>query len=145
MKFLSTLAAQSQHRLRRFFICACLALACALSGAIGLGFATYALFAAWRLQYGAVNAAIGLGAIYLILSGVLYLCCRRVGLPAPAASRPAVRSAGEAAAALESAAQPSGAPQAAAIAMGLELAKQMTPLQLAVLAALSGFVAGRRL
>ena len=91
MKFLSALAAGSQQRLRRFAIRAALALAAALSAAIGLGFATYALFEAWRLQYGIINAAIGLSAIYFILAGVLYLCCGRIGLAPPAAPTSARR------------------------------------------------------
>jgi hypothetical protein len=113
---------------------------------IGLGFATYALFEAWRLQYGTVNAALGLSAIYIILAAILYLCCLRVG-----AKTRAVANAGPGSGsvdnfdAMKAAAQATGAPQAAALAMGVELAKQMTPLQLAMLAVLSGFVAGRRL
>jgi hypothetical protein len=145
MKFLSVLAARSQQGLRRFFIGAALVLASLLSGAIGVGFATYALFEAWRLQYGVINASLGLSAIYIVLSGVLYLCSRRAGsLPRAAASGP-VSGLGANGDPLKAAAQASGAPQAAALAMGVELAKQMTPLQLATLAVLSGFVAGRRL
>ncbi|WP_158813555.1 hypothetical protein [Methylocapsa sp. S129] len=141
MKFLSVLAAGSQRRMRSFFIRAALALAGALSGAVGLGFATYALFYAWRLQYGVVNASIGLSAIYLILAGVLYLCSRSVGrAPIP---QPTSALSGDPEAALK--AQAGGAPQVAALAAGVELAKHLTPLQFAMLAALSGFVAGRRL
>ena len=145
MKFLSVLAAGSQRRMRSFFIRAALALAGALSGAVGLGFATYALFYAWRLQYGVVNASIGLSAIYLILAGVLYLCSRSVGrapIPQPTSALSGELS-GDAEAALK--AQAGGASQAAALAAGVELAKHLTPLQFAMLAALSGFVAGRRL
>jgi hypothetical protein len=146
MKFLSVLAASSQRRARRFFLCAALALASVLSGAVGLGFATYALFEAWRQQYGIVNAALGLGAIYIILAVILYLCCLRVGAkPRPAANSDLGSASDQTLDAVKAAAQADGAPQAAALAMGVELAKQMSPLQLAMLAVLSGFIAGRRL
>ena len=143
MKFLSALAATSQRRMRRFVIGAALAAASGLAAVVGLGFATYALFEAWRLQYGVVNAALGLSAIYFLLAGVLYLCSRRAGgnSPAPAAALPLTDNAD----ALRAASQAGGSPQAAALAMGVELAKQMSPVQLAALAVLSGFIAGRRL
>jgi hypothetical protein len=146
MKFLSVLAASSQRHMRRLLIRAALALASALAAAIGLGFATCALFHVWRMQYGVVDAAIGLSAIYLILAGVLYLCSRSIG-PARSAPSTSTLSAGLAgdAEALKAGAQASGASQAAALAAGVELAKQLTPLQLTMLAVLSGFVAGRRL
>jgi hypothetical protein len=70
MRLLSVLAAGSQLLARRLFVGAALAFACALSGTNGLGFVTYALFEALRLQYGVVNASIGLGAIYLIVAGI---------------------------------------------------------------------------
>jgi hypothetical protein len=147
IKFLSTLAAGSQQRLRRLAIRAAFVFAAALSAAIGLGFATYALFAAWRLQYGIINASIGLSAIYFILAGVLYLCCGRIGLTPPA--KPASALAGGLsgdAEGLKAAAMQAGlSSQGAALAAGVELAKQLTPLQLVMLSALSGFVAGRRL
>jgi putative superfamily III holin-X len=145
MKFLSALAAQTQQRLRRFIICASLAFAAALTGATGLGFATYALFQALRRDYGAINAAIALAAIYIVIAGLLALIARRAGRPARADASPPPQAASAATDPLSAAAQDSGAPQAAAVAMGVELAKQLTPLQLTLLAALSGFVAGRRL
>jgi hypothetical protein len=143
MKFLSTLAAGSQQRLRRFAIRGALAFAAALSAAIGLGFATYALFEAWRLQYGTINASIGLSAIYFIVAGILYLCCRRIGLAPPAVSTSALAESlpGDA----ETLKAAGANAQGAALALGVELAKQLTPLQLAMLSLLSGFVAGRRL
>ena len=146
MRLLSVLAAGSQQLARRVFVRAALAFACALSGTIGLGFATYALFEALRLQYGVVNASIGLGAIYLVAAGILYLCYRRAG-PTPVANAPSGLSQGWAgnAEALKAAAQASESPQAAALAMSVELVRQMTPLQLTMLAVISGFVAGRRL
>jgi hypothetical protein len=147
MRLLSVLAAGSQQLARRFFVRAALASACALSGAIGLGFATYALFEALRLQYGAVNASIGLGAIYLVVAGILYLCYRRAG-PTLVANAPSGLSQGRpgnAEALNKAAGQASEAPQAVALAMSVELVKQMTPLQLTMLAVISGFVAGRRL
>ncbi len=146
MRFLSVLAAGSQQFARRFFVRAALAFACALSGTIGLGFATVALFEALRLQYGVVNASIGLGAIYLIVAGILYLCYRHAG-PTPVANGSSGLSQGRAgnAEVLKAAAQASEAPQAVALAMGVELVRQMTPLQLTMLAVISGFAAGRRL
>ena len=147
MKFLSALAAGSQQRLRTFAIRAALALAAVLSAAIGLGFASYALFEAWRLHYGAINASIGLSAIYFVLAGILYLCCGRIGL-APAAPPTSALAGGLSSDAegLKAAAMQAGlSSQAAALAAGAELAKQLTPLQLVMLSALSGFVAGRRL
>jgi hypothetical protein len=145
MKFLSVLAASAQGRARRFFLCATLVLASALSGAIGLGFATYALFETWRLQYGTVNAALGLSAIYIVLAVILYLCCLRLGARPRAAPTASGIGPGDNSDSMKAATQAAGAPQAAALAMGVELAKQMSPLQLAMLAALSGFIAGRRL
>jgi hypothetical protein len=143
MRFLSGLTARSQQLARRIVVRVALGGACALSGAIGLGFATHALYHALRLQYGVIDASIGLCAIYLVLAGVLYLCYRRVGAPAPARLSQGLASDAEALKA--AAAQASDAPQAAALAMGLELAKEMTPLQLTMIAVISGFVAGRRL
>jgi hypothetical protein len=146
MRLLSVLAAGSQQLARRVLVVAALAVACALSGAVGVGFATYALFETWRLSYGVVNASIGLGAIYLIVAGVLYLCYRCAG-SRPVASVSFGLSRGPAgnAEALNAAARASGAPQAAALAIGAELVNQMTPLQLTMLAVIAGFVAGRRL
>jgi hypothetical protein len=110
-------------------------------------FATYALFEALRLQYGVVDSSVGVGATYLILAAILYLCDRRAG-PAPVANalfsdlRPEPARDAEA---LKAAAHANDAPQTATLAMGIELVKQMTPLQLTMLAVISGFVAGRRL
>jgi hypothetical protein len=144
MRLLSVLAAGSQELARRLFVRATLAFACALSGAIGLGFATYALFAALRTQYGVVNASIGLGAIYLVVASILYLCYRRAG-PRPVANASSGPRRGRAgnAEALNAATRASESPQAAALAMSAELVKQMTPLQLTMPAVISGFVAGR--
>jgi hypothetical protein len=146
-KFLSALAAGSQQRLRRVAIRAALVFAAALSAAIGLGFATYALFEAWRLQYGIINASIGLSVIYFILAAILYLSCRRIGLasPAPPTSALAEGLTGDVEALKAAGAHAGANSQGAALALGVELAKQLTPLQLAMLSLLSGFVAGRRL
>jgi hypothetical protein len=146
MRLLSALTAGWRQLARRFFARAALAFACALSGTIGLGFATYALFEALRLQYGVVNASIGLGAIYLVAAGILYLSYRRAG-PTLVANAPSGLSQGRAgdAEALKAAALTSEAPHAVALAMSAELVRQMTPLQLTMLAVISGFVAGRRL
>jgi hypothetical protein len=146
MRLLSVLAAGSQQLARRVLVRAALAFSCALSGTIGLGFATYALFEALRLQYGVVNAAIGLGAIYLIVAGILYLCYRRAGSsPVANASLGLSRGLEGNAEALNAAARASDAPQAVALVISAELVKQMTPLQLTMLAVICGFVAGRRL
>jgi hypothetical protein len=146
MQFLSALAARSRQSMRRVVICVALAFAGALSGAVGLGFATYALFEAWRLQYGVVGASIGLSAIYLVLALVFFLCLRLVGAPRSAkiVSGLGEGSTGDAST-LKSTVQASGASDAAALAVGVEIARQLTPLQLAMLAAFSGFIAGRRL
>ncbi len=146
MRLLSVLAAGSQQLARRVFFRATLAFAGALSAAIGLGFATYALFEALRLQFGVVNASIGLGAIYLVAATILYLRYRRAG-PTPVANARSGPSQGRPgyAEAFKAAAQASESPQAVALALSVELVKQMTPLQLTMLAAISGFVAGRKL
>jgi hypothetical protein len=145
MRLLSAPTAGSQQLARRFFVRAARALACALSGTVGLGFATYALFEALRLQYGVVNAAIGLGAIYLVAAGS-YLCCRCAG-PTLVANAPSGLSQGRAGntEARKAAALASEAPQAVALAMSAELVRQTTPLQLTMLAVISGFIAGRKL
>jgi hypothetical protein len=146
MKFLSVLASASQQRLRRLFICVGLTIAGALSGAVGLGFATYALFEALRLQYGVIDASLALAAIYLVLAAVFYLILRRVSQSPYPASGPVARPVGDdPVEAFKAAAGAAAPPQAAAIAMGIELARQLRPLQLALLAALSGFAAGRKL
>jgi hypothetical protein len=146
MRLLSVLAGGSQQLARRFFVRAALAFACALSATIGLVFATYALFEALRWQCGVVNASIGLGAIYFVAACILYLCHHRAG-PMLVANARFGLSQGQAgnAEALKAAAQASEATQAVALAMSVELVRQMTPLQLTMLAAISGFVAGRRL
>jgi hypothetical protein len=146
MRLPSVLAAGPQQFARRVLVRTALAFACALSGTIGLAFATYALFEALRLQCGVVNAAIALGATYLIVAGILYLCYRVAGSrPVGNASAGVSRGAVGNAEALNAVARASEAPQAVALAMSAELVKQMTPLQLTMLAAISGFVAGRRL
>jgi ABC-type siderophore export system fused ATPase/permease subunit len=146
MPYWSALAARSRGRMRRLIICAALAAAGALSGVVGLAFASCALFEAWRLQYGVVTASIGLSVIYLVVALILFLCIRMVGAPrsATASLRSDEASAGVAAA-LKSTASASDPSDAAALAVGVQIAKQLTPLQLALLAAISGFIAGRRL
>ena len=110
------------------------------------GLLTCALYEALRLHYGAVTALFGLGGIYLIVAGILYLCYRRAGSrPVANASSGLNRGRNPNAEAVNAAARASEAPQAVALALGAELVKQMTPLQLTILAAISGFVAGRRL
>lgn len=142
IKFLSALAASSQERVRRLAVRLALLLASILSAVVGLGFGTHALYYAWRVQYGAINASIGVGAIYLAIAIVLYLCSRRGGKWSSDPPSLGLRSNADA---LTAGAQAAGASQAAALGLGVELAKQLTPLQLVMLSALSGFVAGRRL
>ena len=146
MRLLSVLAPGSRQLARRVLVRVALAFACALSGIVGLGFATCALFEALRPPYGVVNALLGLGAIYLIVAGILYLCYR-CAAPRPVADTTAGLNRGRArgAEAIDAAAPANDAPQALALAMSAGLVKQMTPIQLAALAAISGFVAGRRL
>jgi hypothetical protein len=144
MPYWSALAARSRGRLRRAVISAALAMAGTLAALVGVAFATAALFEAWRLQYGVVAASVGLSLIYLVVALILFLCIRLVGAPrsGPATLRPDEASA----AALKSVAGANSAPDAAAaLAVGAEIARQLTPLQLALLAAISGFIAGRRL
>jgi hypothetical protein len=146
MKLLSVLAADSQQLARRFFIGAALAFVCALSGTVGLGFATYAIFEALRPPFGVVNASFGLGALYLVVAGVFYLCYRRAGTrPVANAFSGVSRGRSRNAEALIAAARAGETPQVVALAMSAELVKRMTPLQLTMLAAISGFIAGRRL
>ncbi len=146
MRFLSALAGRLRQSARRIVIRVALAFAGALSGLAGVAFATYALFEAWRLQYGVVIASIGLSVIYLFLAAVLFLCLRLVGSPR---SAPATPGSGEGAAndgaPVKSPTSASGGSEAVALALGVEIAKQLTPLQLTMVAALSGFIAGRKL
>ena len=142
MNVLSMLAAGSQLRLRRVAIRAVFALTSALTAAVGIGFATYALFETWRQQFGPINAALGLSAIYFVLTVLLYLCSRRGGSTSSLQAKPALHAASAASA---DSIRSGGGPEAAAVAMGIELSKQLTPLQLTMIAALSGFVAGRKL
>jgi hypothetical protein len=146
MRLLSVLVPGSRQLARRVFVRVALAFSCALSGIVGLGFATCALFEALRPLYGVVNALLGLGAIYLIVAGILYLCYRRAA-PRPVADTTAGLNPGRVrgAEAINATARANDAPQALALVMSAELVKQMTPLQLAALAAISGFFVGRRL
>ena len=146
MRLLSVLVPGSRQLARRVLVRVALAFSCALSGIVGLGFATCALFEALRPLYGVVNALLGLGAIYLIVAGILYLCYRDAA-PRPVADTTAGLNRGRprGAEAINAAARANEAPQALALAMSAELVKQMTPLQLTALAMISGFVAGRRL
>ena len=146
MRLLSVLAPGSRQLARRVLVRVALAFSCALSGIVGLGFATCALFEALRPLYSVVNALLGLGAIYLIVAGILYLCYRRAA-PRRVADTTAGLNRGRprGAEAINAAARANEAPQALALAMSAELVKQMTPLQLAALAAISGFFVGRRL
>jgi len=137
MRLLSVLAAGSQQLAQRILVRTAPAFACALSGTIGMGFATYALFESMRLQYGVINALFELGTIYLIVAGIHFLCYRRAG------SRPFAnaffgpkRGRVPNAEAANVVVRPSEAPQAVALAMSAEFVKQMTPLQPTMVAAI---------
>lgn len=146
MQFLSAWAARSRQGARRLVIRAALALAGALAAMVAIAFATGALFEAWRLQYGVVGASVGLSVVYLVLAAICLLSLRLVGAGRPATliAEPSPGSPADAAT-LKSPPQTRGASEAAALAIGVEIARQLTPLQLAIVAAISGFVAGRRL
>jgi hypothetical protein len=137
---LSALAEESKQHVRALVVAAILGLAAVAFASVGVAFATYALFETLRATYGVVEASLFVSALYFVVAAILFAVARQRGKPrrAPTAhSTPAPSPA---------AAWPaSGAPQTAAIAMGLDLAKQMSPLQLTILAALSGFVAGRKI
>jgi hypothetical protein len=143
--WLSALVTASRQRLRRLLVCLGLALVAASAAAVGLGFASAATFEALRAPYGAMQASIWMSAGYFVLAGAFYVAYRRArGRTRP---EPLAVARAEAAAIdpLATAAEAAGGSQAAAVAVGAELVKQLTPLQLALLAALSGFIAGRRL
>jgi hypothetical protein len=116
----------------------------AAAALVGLGFATDALYAALRAQYGVVDAAAALAAIYLVLAGVLFACR---GLVGSAAARDSLGDRRLPAAVTDATAKQieADAAQAATLALGVEAAKQLTPAQLVLLAALTGFVAGRKI
>jgi hypothetical protein len=140
------LAAASQKYAQRLAARMALTCAGAAAGLVGLGFATWALFAALRAQYGLVEAAAAIGAIYLILAGVLFAWRGAVGSAAlrdtrsPGDRRLAAGAADAAAKQLQT-----DAAQAATLALGMEVTKQLTPVQLILVAALTGFVAGRKI
>jgi MFS family permease len=145
---LSAMAGRARRGLRRAAIRAALALGGTLSALAAVGFATCALFEAWRAQYGAVIAALAVSGVYLVLAALLFLCLRLLGGEKPPAAAgpppPPPPPAREDEAA--KAARPTGAEsEAAALAVGVEIAKTLTPLQLTIVAAISGFIAGRKL
>jgi hypothetical protein len=141
---LSALVTAWRQRLQRLLVCLALALAAVASAVVGLGFATAATFEALRAPYGAIQASIWMSAGYFVLAAALcvaYRLARGRRRPKP------VAVARTEAAAIDPlvAAGAAGGSQAAALALGAEFVKQLTPVQLALLAALSGFIAGRRL
>jgi hypothetical protein len=139
-QLLSTLAQGSRRHVRTLAAQAVLGLAAVAFASVGIAFATYALFEALRELYGAVHASLVVSAVYFIVAAIVSAISRRVGHD----RRPPKSAASESAPSPTRAAPSADAPQIAAIAMGLDLAKQMSPLQLTLLAALSGFIAGRR-
>lgn len=130
--YLIALAARGKAGARRILMVAAFAVAAVAAAVVGLAFATFALFEAWRLQYGAVASGLGIAALYFLLAVILLVCVRFVGRPPPAIATPAA------------VASPVVDAETAAFNAGVEMSKQVTPVQLVLLAALSGFIAGRR-
>ena len=137
---LSALAVGWQRRTRFFLARAALAVASLGFGLTALGFATSALYAAWRAQYGAVYASLDVAAIYLVVAVLLSLG-RILVRSGPTTRNSPDQYDGAASAPF---AAPDGA-QGAALMAGAALAKQLTPLQLVLLGAMSGFFAGRKM
>jgi hypothetical protein len=139
------LIAPSQKYAQRLVARMALACAGAAAGAVGLGFATYAFFAALRAQYGAVEAAAAIAATYLILAGIL-LAWRGVIGSTASRGAPTLPTRLAADASQRTAKQlQTDAAQAATLALGMEVSRQLTPVQLILVAALTGFVAGRKI
>jgi len=141
MTLLAALTQEPRRRARRAFLAAILGVCGALFGAVCLGFATLALFEFVRALYGAVIGALIVSGAYFFVSIAFLIGARRAGRDAGGA-RDIVREPGGAPGAE---AKSEHATHAAVLAMGLDLAKKLTPLEIAVLAILSGFAAGRRL
>jgi hypothetical protein len=147
MEVLWALAAEPCRRIRRLAAGALLAFVGAAFGLVGIGFATRALFVAVQAQYGAADAAAAVSAAYIVLAAILFawraiLLSRSAAAGPTPRSRPVVREAANAFAEQIAAANVA---QADTIGLGVELAKQLTPVQLVLLSALAGFVGGRKL
>jgi hypothetical protein len=149
---LRALTAEPRRRLRRLFTGVLLACAGAAFALIGLGFATWALFVTAREQWGVVGAAAAIAAGYFVVAiGLFAWRAKVVASDAPQARSPEnrppdepVTASADSAEALAKKIAAGGAAQAAAFAPGDELAKQLTPAQLVMLAALNGFISGRK-
>jgi hypothetical protein len=140
------LTAASRKYARRLAARMALACAGAAAGVVGTAFATAALFAAIRAQYDVIDASAAIAALYLILAGVLFAWRGVVGTTevrhGPVLdARQLARGAADAATKQIDA----DAAQTATLALGMNVARQLTPMQLILLAALTGFVAGRKI
>lgn len=149
---LRALTAEPRRRLRRLITGAVLACAGAASGAVALGFATWALFVTMQAQWGVAEAAAVIAAGYFVVAIGLFAWRAKVvardGAPAPSVGH---RQPDETPAdsvntadALAKKIAAGNAARAGGFAASDELAKQLTPVQLVMLAALNGFISGRK-
>ena len=144
MSLLWASSAGPRKQVRRLLAGVALSCAGAAFGSVGLGFATWALFVTIRAQYGVADAAAAIAAIYLVLA-VALLAWRGKIAPVAAAetrslgNRQSVKDTTDRLARLIAAGSATRP-----LALGEELAEQLTPVQLVLLAALTGFVAGRK-
>jgi hypothetical protein len=149
---LRALTAEPRRRLRRLFTGVLLACAGAAFALIGLAFATWALFVTAQAQWGVANAAAAIAAAYFVVAIVLFAWrAKVVSLDAPQARSPGnprpdepMAASADTAEALAKKIAAGNAAQSGAFAPGDELAKQLTPVQLVMLAALNGFISGRK-
>jgi hypothetical protein len=152
MSVLQALTAEPRKRLRRLIAGAVLACIGGAFALIGLGFATWAIFVIAQPQWGVAGAAAAIAAAYFVVAiGVFGWRAKLLSVDAGQMRSPGNRRSDEP----TTNAQDSAETLAKKIATGIgaqpgaftpsdELAKQLTPLQLVALAALNGFVAGRK-
>ena len=152
MSILRALTAEPRKRLRRVITGAVLACIGAGFGAVALGFATWALFATLQPQWGTAETAAVIAAGYFIVALILFAWRSNIVAPGAAATpstgdhrpdEPAVNGA-DSAEALAKTIASGNAARAGGFAASDELAKQLTPIQLVMLAALNGFISGRK-
>lgn len=143
------LSGAAERRLRDCLLGSILAVLGALFAAVSLGFATFAGYASLRASEGAVAAALivcaayGLFALSIWTIALLRRSSRRRPARAPAAPAPA--SPGSLEALLQSL-NAGGAPQdQAALAVAMQLGRELSTMQLLAVALVGGFLAGRRL
>jgi hypothetical protein len=149
---LRALTAEPRKRLRRLITGAALACAGAAFGAVGLGFATWALFVTMQAQWGVADTAAAIAAGYFVVAIILFACRANVVSPDASPMRSAgidrsdeaIANAADSADALAKKIAAGNAARAGGFAASDELAKQLTPVQLVMLAALNGFISGRK-